>query len=292
MIKSMTGFGQAVSNSPEAIVTVEIKSLNSKFLDLSLRLPKLFVEKELELRNLISEKLERGKLSFSIEYQPAVKEEVRQRYNEALFIAYYTELKKLADRVVAPYDNLFQLALSSPDVVDNKAKEELDPILWKRTQQAIEEAIQKFDEFRLAEGKSTEDKLVLYIESIRNALSHIEVIDPKRVEKIRNRIKSNITGFFGSEGFDANRLEQEIIFYIEKLDIHEERVRLKTHLDYFSSALNDKQSNGKKLGFIAQEIGREINTIGSKANDADMQKHVVLMKEELEKIKEQLNNIL
>ncbi len=292
MIKSMTGFGQAVSNSPEAIVTVEIKSLNSKFLDLSLRLPRLFTEKELELRNLISEKLERGKLSFSIEYQPAVKEEVRQRYNEALFIAYYTELKKLADRVVAPYDNLFQLALSSPDVVDNKAKEELDPLLWKRTQQAIEEAIQKFDEFRLAEGKSTEDKLVLYIESIRNALSHIEVIDPKRVEKIRNRIKSNITGFFGSEGFDANRLEQEIIFYIEKLDIHEERVRLKTHLDYFSSALNDKQSNGKKLGFIAQEIGREINTIGSKANDADMQKHVVLMKEELEKIKEQLNNIL
>ncbi len=292
MIKSMTGFGQAVSNSPEAIVTVEIKSLNSKFLDLSLRLPKLFTEKELELRNLISEKLERGKLSFSIEYQPAVKEEVRQRYNEALFIAYYTELKKLADRVVAPYDNLFQLALSSPDVVDNKAKEELDPLLWKRTQQAIEEAIQKFDEFRLAEGKSTEDKLVLYIESIRNALSHIEVIDPKRVEKIRNRIKSNITGFFGSEGFDANRLEQEIIFYIEKLDIHEERVRLKTHLDYFSSALNDKQSNGKKLGFIAQEIGREINTIGSKANDADMQKHVILMKEELEKIKEQLNNIL
>lgn len=288
----MTGFGQAVSNSPEAIVTVEIKSLNSKFLDLSLRLPKLFIEKELELRNLISEKLERGKLSFSIEYQPAVKEEVRQRYNEALFIAYYTELKKLADRVVAPYDNLFQLALSSPDVVDNKAKEELDPVLWKRTLQAIEEAIQKFDEFRLAEGKSTEDKLVLYIESIRNALSHIEVIDPKRVEKIRNRIKSNITGFFGSEGFDANRLEQEIIFYIEKLDIHEERVRLKTHLDYFSSSLNDKQSNGKKLGFIAQEIGREINTIGSKANDADMQKHVVLMKEELEKIKEQLNNIL
>jgi uncharacterized protein (TIGR00255 family) len=288
----MTGFGQAVSKSPEAIVTVEIKSLNSKFLDLILRLPKLFAEKELELRNLISEKLERGKLSFSIEYQPAVKEEVRQRYNEALFIAYYTELKKLADRVVAPYDNLFQLALSSPDVVDNKAKEELDPVLWKRTQQAIEEAIQKFDEFRLAEGKSTEDKLVLYIERIRNALSHIEVIDPKRVEKIRNRIKSNITGFFGSEGFDANRLEQEIIFYIEKLDIHEERVRLKTHLDYFSSALNDNKSNGKKLGFIAQEIGREINTIGSKANDADMQKHVVLMKEELEKIKEQLNNIL
>jgi uncharacterized protein (TIGR00255 family) len=292
MIKSMTGFGQAVSNSAEATITVEIKSLNSKFLDLSLRIPKLFSEKELELRNLISEKLERGKLSFSIDYQPAVKEEIHQRYNEALFIAYYAELKKLADRVVAPYDNLFELALSSPDVVESKVKEELDPILWTKTQRAIAEAIQKFDQFRLAEGKSTEEKLVQYIESIQTALSHVEVIDPKRVEKIRSRIKGNITDFFGSEGFDANRLEQEIIFYIEKLDIHEERVRLKTHLDYFSKALSDKQSNGKKLGFIAQEIGREINTIGSKANDADMQKHVVMMKEELEKIKEQLNNIL
>ena len=292
MIKSMTGFGQAVSNGTEATITVEIKSLNSKFLDLNLRLPKLFSEKELELRNLISEKLERGKLSFSIDYQPAVKEEVYQRYNETLFTAYYAELKKLADRVVAPYDNLFQLALSSPDVIESKVKEELDPILWERTQQAISEAIQKFEQFRMAEGKSTEIKLVQYLESIGRELTHVEEIDPKRVEKIRARIKGNITEFFGSEGFDANRLEQEIIFYIEKLDIHEERVRLKTHLDYFMKVINDKQSNGKKLGFIAQEIGREINTIGSKANDARMQKNVVMMKEELEKIKEQLNNIL
>lgn len=288
----MTGFGQAVSNSNEATITVEIKSLNSKFLDLNLRLPKLFSEKELELRNLISEKLERGKLSFSIDYQPAVKEEVHQRYNEVLFTAYYAELKRLADRVVAPYDNLFQLALSSPDVTENKVQEELDPTLWEKAQQAITEAIQKFEKFRMEEGKSMEVKLVQYIESIRKELYHVEEIDPKRVEKIRSRIKGNITDFFGSEGFDANRLEQEIIFYIEKLDIHEERVRLKTHLDYFLKALGDKQSNGKKLGFISQEIGREINTIGSKANDAEMQKHVVMMKEELEKVKEQLNNIL
>ena len=288
----MTGFGQAVSNSNEATITVEIKSLNAKFLDLNLRLPKLFSEKELELRNLISEKLERGKLSFSIDYQPAVKEEVHQRYNEVLFTAYYAELKRLADRVVAPYDNLFQLALSSPDVTENKVQEELDPTLWEKAQQAITEAIQKFEKFRMEEGKSMEVKLVQYIESIRKELYHVEEIDPKRVEKIRSKIKGNITDFFGSEGFDANRLEQEIIFYIEKLDIHEERVRLKTHLDYFLKALGDKQSNGKKLGFISQEIGREINTIGSKANDAEMQKHVVMMKEELEKVKEQLNNIL
>ena len=237
MIKSMTGFGQAVSNGTEAIITVEIKSLNSKFLDLNLKLPKLFSEKELELRNLISEKLERGKLSFSIDYQPAAKEEVHQRYNEALFTAYYAELKKLADRVVAPYDNLFQIALSSPDVIESKVKEELDPALWERTQQAISEAIQKFEQYRMAEGKSTEVKLVQYLESIRNELLAVEEIDPKRVEKIRARIKGNITEFFGSEGFDANRLEQEIIFYIEKLDIHEERVRLKTHLDYFMKVL-------------------------------------------------------
>lgn len=288
----MTGFGQAVSNSNEATITVEIKSLNAKFLDLNLRLPKLFSEKELELRNLISEKLERGKLSFSIDYQPAVKEEVHQRYNEVLFTAYYAELKRLADRVVAPYDNLFQLALSSPDVIENKVQEELDSTLWEKAQQAITEAIQKFEKFRMEEGKSMEVKLVQYIESIGKELYHVEEIDPKRVEKIRSRIKGNITDFFGSEGFDANRLEQEIIFYIEKLDIHEERVRLKTHLDYFLKALGDKQSNGKKLGFISQEIGREINTIGSKANDAEMQKHVVMMKEELEKVKEQLNNIL
>lgn len=288
----MTGYGQAVSSGTEATITVEIKSLNSKFLDLTLRLPKLFSEKELELRNLISDKLERGKLSFSIDYQPPLKEEVRQRYNEALFVAYYAELKKLADRVVAPYDNLFQLALTSPDVSEGKAKEDLDPALWLNVQQTITAAIQKFEQFRLAEGKSMEDKVIQYIESIRNELARVETIDPQRVEKIRSRIKSNVTEFFGSEGFDANRLEQEIIFYIEKLDIHEERVRLKTHLDYFLKALEDKQSNGKKLGFIAQEIGREINTIGSKANDAEMQKHVVMMKEELEKIKEQLNNIL
>jgi len=288
----MTGFGQAVSNAADATISVEIKSLNSKFLDLNLRLPKFFSEKELELRNLITEKLERGKLSVVIDYQSAVKNEVPQLYNVALFTAYYSELKKLADRVMAPYDNLFQLALNSPDVIESKGKEELDPVLWDRTQQVISEAISRFEQYRVAEGKSTEVKLIQYLESIRTELKHVEEIDPKRVEKIRARIKGNITEFFGSEGFDANRLEQEIIFYIEKLDIHEERVRLKTHLDYFLKVLNDKQSNGKKLGFIAQEIGREINTIGSKANDADMQKHVVMMKEELEKIKEQLNNIL
>jgi uncharacterized protein (TIGR00255 family) len=292
MIKSMTGYGQVAYNLGDGTLSVEVKTLNSKFLDLSLRLPKKYSEKELELRNLIADKLERGKVSLSIEFQNGVKQEIRHQYNEELFVSYFNELKKLADKVGASQDSLFQMALNSPDVVQANGKEELDPAEWERVRTMLNEAIGKCDHFRNEEGKSLEDKLRGYIENIRQGLIEVEQIDPKRIEKIRSRIKGNITDFFGSEGFDANRLEQEIIFYIEKLDIHEERVRLKTHLDYFIKGMSEKQSSGKKLGFISQEIGREINTIGSKANDAEMQKHVVMMKEELEKIKEQLSNVL
>jgi uncharacterized protein (TIGR00255 family) len=288
----MTGFGQVIANSTEGSICIEVKSLNSKFLDLNLRMPKKFSEKELELRNFITDKLERGKVSLSIDLQPGIKQEIRQQYNESLFESYYAELKKLADKVGAPQDGIFQMALNSPDVVQNNGREELDSAEWERVLSLLDEAVRNCDKFRAAEGKSLESKLSAYIETIRSGLLQVEELDPKRIEKIRSRIKGNITDFFGNEGFDANRLEQEIIFYIEKLDIHEERVRLNTHLDYFLKVMDEKQSSGKKLGFIAQEIGREINTIGSKANDAEMQKHVVLMKEELEKIKEQLNNVL
>jgi uncharacterized protein (TIGR00255 family) len=292
MIKSMTGFGQSVLNTGSLAISVEVKTLNSKFLDLNLRLPRKFSEKELEIRNLVADRLERGKISLSVDYQQAVKPEIAQRYNEELFAGYYLELKKLADKVMANYDNLFQMALASPDVVISNGKEELDPAEWEQVRTLINDAIDKCEHFRMTEGKTLEGKLTEYIETIKKGLIEVEKIDPKRIEKIRSKIKGGITDFFGNEGFDANRLEQEIIFYIEKLDIHEERVRLKTHLDYFLKVLADKQSNGKKLGFLSQEIGREINTIGSKANDAEMQKHVVMMKEELEKIKEQLNNVL
>ncbi len=289
----MTGFGQAVLNRGEINISVEIKSLNSKFLDLSLRLPKIFSDKELELRNLVTEKLERGKVSLSVDYQQTGKVEIRQTYNQDLFVAYYNELRKLADRVVAPsYDPIFSIALNSPDVIQGNGKEEIDPAEWEKVSALIAEAIQKFEQFRISEGKSLEEKLVQYIQAIQSGLVNVEALDPPRVEKIRSKIKGSVTDFFGNEGFDTNRLEQEIIYYIEKLDIHEERVRLKTHLNYFLEILHEAQSNGKKLGFIAQEIGREVNTIGSKANDAEMQKHVVTMKEELEKIKEQLNNVI
>jgi len=292
MIKSMTGFGQSTLRMGDATLLAEVKSLNSKSFDLSLRLPRIVQEKELEVRTLLSDRLERGKINVHVELIQAPAAEVQQQYNELLFAAHYAELKKLADRVLAPYDGLFELALRSPDVQQTVDKEMFDPVVYEKMLTALREAIEHCDQFRATEGASLRDKLADYIQSIGSRLLEIEKLDPLRIDKIRQRIKKGVTDFFGEEGFDPNRLEQEIIFYIEKLDIHEERVRLKTHLDYFLQVMDEPRSNGKKLGFLAQEIGREINTIGSKANDAQMQKFVVAMKEELEKIKEQLNNVL
>ena len=291
MLKSMTGFGRASAVVENGSIQIEIKSLNSKFLDLGLRLPSIFSEKELEARTIIQDKLERGKISVNIEYRTTIPEQIPQRYNEALFTAHYAELKKLADRVMAPYDNIFEMALRSPDVAIEQDVKASGPTQEKLIQ-ALLTAVAECNKFRQDEGASLAEKLNTYITAIRSSLDKVEKLDPVRVEKIRTRIKKNVIDFFGEEGFDANRLEQEIIFYIEKLDIHEERVRLRTHLEYFQEAMKDAQSSGKKLAFITQEIGREINTIGSKANDAGMQREVVMMKEELEKIKEQLNNVL
>lgn len=287
----MTGFGQATTSFGDVKISAEVKSLNSKFMDLGIRLPRNYSEKEIEVRNLLTEKLERGKVSVTIECERTGSAPTQQ-YNEELFVSHYSALKKLADRVMAPYDNLFELALNSPDVLESNGSDEIDTEEWQQVVSCIEEAITKCEDFRGTEGKALQKKLESYCESIESGLAIIETLDPKRVEKIRSRIKGRVEDFFGEEGFDENRLEQEIIFYIEKLDIHEERVRLKTHLDYFQQVLKSNVSNGKKLGFISQEIGREINTIGSKANDAEIQKHVVMMKEELEKIKEQLGNVL
>jgi len=292
MIKSMTGFGQRTDDDGQLQITAEIKSLNSKFLDLNLRLPKVFADKEIEVRNMISEKLERGKVSVNVEYLRYGDEEIKQSYNQQLFAAYYGELKKLADNVGAPAAGLFEMALNSPDVIQNKIKEGSSEEEWKKVKVCLTEALVKCEEFRKAEGKVLGNMLQECIAVIGRELKSVEVLDPKRVERIREKLKGNIVSFFGEEGYDTNRLEQEIIFYIEKLDINEERVRLKSHLEYFQQILGETQNNGKKLGFIAQEIGREINTIGSKASDAAIQKHVVVMKEELEKIKEQLNNVV
>lgn len=292
MIKSMTGFGQSAFDDGASQLYAEVKSLNSKFLDVNLRLPKAFSDKELEVRNLISEKLERGKISLSLEYNRQADAKTRQTYNETLFVGYYAELKKLADRVYAPYDNLFELALNSPDVIQGQLREETSEQIWNQAKTLLIGVLARCDAFRVDEGKVLDAMMKKCCERIGEYLDRVRELDPMRVEKIRERLRANVHAFFGDEGFDTNRLEQEIIFYVEKLDINEEKVRLKSHLDYFLKALDEPQSNGKKLGFISQEIGREINTIGSKSNDAEMQKYVVLMKEELEKIKEQLNNVL
>lgn len=292
MIKSMTGFGQTTADDGQSRIYIEVKSLNSKFLDLNLRLPRVFSDREPEVRNLVSERLERGKVSVSIEYEKLSDVTVKQTYNENLFVAYYTELKKLADRVYAPYESLFEQALNAPDVIQASAREEAGEDTWIKVKSLLLEALAQCDRFRLDEGKVLGSMLGNCCKVIEESLDRIKELDPKRIARIRERLRGNVVSFFGEEGFDTNRLEQEIIFYVEKLDINEEKVRLKSHLDYFVDALRAAQSNGKKLGFIAQEIGREINTIGSKSNDAEIQKQVVIMKEELEKIKEQLSNIV
>ena len=292
MIISMTGFGQALHDDGTVRINAEVKSLNSKYLDLGLKFPKQFSEKELELRNLVNDKLERGKISITIEWQRYGQEEVKQVYNEKLFLTYLENLKKLEASSKTLAHNIFELALNSPDVIQTRQETESIEEDWGKITSVLLKAINQCDDFRKTEGKALAAKLKDYGNTIYSALKKVEELDPKRVAKIRERIKGNISSLLGEEGYDKNRLEQEIIFYIEKLDIHEERVRLKTHLDYFGQILDEKQSNGKKLAFLSQEIGREINTIGLKANDAGIQKMVVEMKDELEKIKEQMLNVL
>jgi uncharacterized protein (TIGR00255 family) len=288
----MTGFGQAIANYDDAAVTIEVKSLNSKFLDLSMRLPKRFAEKENEVRNLITETLERGKVTVNIEYQKKNAAGDTQSYDETLFAANYAELKKLADKVMADYDPLFQLALDAPGVKQTETAEQIDPAEWEKIIASLKTAIDACNNFRDLEGNALGAKLEGYISNIGNGLQQVIKLEPARTEKIRAKLRENVSSTFTNENADSNRLEQEMIYYIEKLDVQEECVRLSTHLSYFTNVMKEKTSNGKKLGFISQEIGREINTIGSKANDAAIQKHVVEMKDELEKIKEQLNNVL
>ena len=231
----MTGFGQSTTDDGQVQIAAEIKSLNSKFLDLNLRLPKVFSDKEIEIRNLISEKLERGKVSLNIEYQRIGEEETKQSYNTNLFAAYYADLKRLADRVISPYDGLFELALNAPDVIQNKVKEGTSEEEWAKVRACVVDAIEKCEGFRRAEGKVLGNMLEECCTIIGRQLVHVEELDPKRVQRIRERLKGNVVSFFGEEGFDTNRLEQEIIFYIEKLDINEEKVRLKISPRLFST---------------------------------------------------------
>jgi len=291
MIKSMTGYGIASFDAGSAKYTVEIKSLNSKFLELSLRLPKAFSDKEFQLRNECNKQIERGKvnLSINVEQQSGV---VKAAGIDAVLLKnYYEQLKAVSAELGEPTNNLLQLALGLPEVVKYD-EETISEEEWKVVEKTFNQAVVAFQKFRADEGNVLEQDLKYRIGIILENLKLVEVEEPKRIPLIRERLDQFLQDAVNREAIDQNRFEQELIYYIDKLDITEEKIRLKSHCDYFIETLKNADANGKKLGFITQEIGREINTLGSKANDANIQKLVVGMKEELEKIKEQLLNVL
>ncbi|MCB0426089.1 MAG: YicC family protein [Mangrovimonas sp.] len=285
MIHSMTGYGKAVLQLPSKKLTIEIKSLNSKNLDLNTRMPSVYREKELDIRKLIANQLERGKVDFSI-FLEVTGEETSTQLNTPVVKQYMKQLKEVVN---GDETELLKMAVRFPDAL-NTEREEIDENEWHQVENSIAEVLKAIDLYRLDEGKVLESDFAQRITSIGELLEKVVTIDPERITAVRERLQKAIDDL--KENIDQNRFEQELIYYIEKYDITEEKVRLKNHLDYFMSSLHSDDSNGKKLGFIAQEIGREINTIGSKSNYAPMQKIVVQMKDELEKIKEQLLNVL
>ncbi|HZY35066.1 MAG TPA: YicC/YloC family endoribonuclease [Mucilaginibacter sp.] len=291
MIKSMTGYGIASFDSGNTKYTVEIKSLNSKFLELSLRLPKSFSEKEFQLRNECSKQIERGKVNLSINVEKADSTVSAAGIDKELLKHYFQQLKAVSDELNESAGNLLQIALSLPEVVKYE-EETVSEDEWRIAEDTFKRALTAFQQFRIDEGKILEQDARQRISIILKNLEFIEIEEPKRVPVIRERLDQFLAEAVGREAIDQNRFEQELIYYIDKLDITEEKIRLKAHCDYFIETLKNDDANGKKLGFISQEIGREINTLGSKANDANIQKLVVGMKEELEKIKEQLLNVL
>ena len=286
----MTGYGSAKGTVGTQAVTVEIRSLNSKFLELNVRLPLQFRDKELEIRADVGKLLERGKadLNISIDNNELAK---RSTVNKEIFLAYYEDLKSLATETGMSDDNMLDAILKLPAVL-NSEKSEMDEAQWKQLKGLIQLAVEQFNLFRSNEGNVLEQDVTQRLNAIENALPQLENFEQSRIESIRTRLHKSVNELKDQLNIDTNRFEQELIYYIEKLDISEEKVRLKSHCDYFIQTMNSKEANGKKLGFITQEIGREINTIGSKANDANMQRIVVEMKDELEKLKEQLANVL
>ena len=291
MIKSMTGFGKSVIEILGKKINVELRSLNSKSLDLNLRLPYLYKEKELGLRSYISKQLERGKIDLIV-FIESKNELLPIAINKNLVKSYYNELKLLSVELNDNTSNLMELVFKMPEVLKSEKETiEFDESEWMHLKNAVDNAIESFQKFRSDEGNILSIEFKNRIDIIYKLLADVLSLDALRVVNLRNRIKNNILEIVEKEKIDENRFEQELIYYIEKLDITEEKLRLKTHLDYFVLTMKEP-SCGRKLGFISQEIGREINTIGSKANDAGIQKIVVQMKDELEKIKEQLLNVL
>lgn len=291
MIKSMTGFGLASTDHENIKFAVEIKSLNSKFLELNLKLPRAFSEKELLLRNVCSKEIERGKVSVSINIDRGEESLKGATINAALLSKYYKQLEAINVDLGANSSNLLQAVLSFPEVISYQ-EEEINEGDWDILYSTFNKALESFNQFRLTEGNVLKADLELRIKNILQFFAQVEELEPLRIPQIRARLNQFLEENVGKINVDQNRLEQELIYYIDKLDITEEKTRLKSHCDYFTATLKSKDANGKKLGFISQEIGREINTMGAKANDAQIQQLVVGMKEELEKIKEQLLNVL
>ena len=291
MIQSMTGYGKAVVAYKDKKINVEIKSLNSKQLDLQARIAPLYREKEMEMRQMVAQAVERGKVDFSLWVEKDQSVDATP-VNAALMENYYRQLKEVAEKVGIPEPQDWMCTLTRmPDVLTKTEQEVLDDEEWNVARQAVEQAINALVSFRKQEGAALEKKFNEKIDNIERLLAEIEPYEKARVEKIRQRIVDGLQQIPGVE-YDKNRLEQELIYYIEKLDISEEKQRLTNHLKYFRETMTDGHGQGKKLGFIAQEMGREINTTGSKSNQAEMQNIVVQMKDELEQIKEQVLNAL
>lgn len=292
MLKSMTGFGKATIELENKKVSIEIKSLNSKQLDISTRIPILYKEKDLVLRNEIKNKLERGKVELSI-FIESIGSEKETKINKPIFEAYYKQLSDIARDMSLPLDQepLIQTILKLPDTLKTEYQE-LDENEWQQIFAGVKVAIGELEEFRKQEGSALENDVIQHIHTIEELASEVPQYEANRLETIKNRINDNLNDFKEKQNIDKNRFEQEIIYYLEKLDITEEKVRLANHCKYFLETAQTDKPVGKKLGFIAQEIGREINTLGSKANDTNIQKLVIQMKDELEKIKEQILNML
>ena len=290
MIKSMTGFGKSATSINQKKISIEIRSLNSKQADISIRIPAVYKEKELELRAKINQYLERGKIEFNL-YVEQTTATPNYQINESLFKNYYNELKSLADELGEQSD-LIKIVAGMPDVFQKEEKQALDESEWQTIVELTTKALQDIDAYRTDEGNTLQKEMELRINNIQQLLKKVELYEKERVITVRERITAHLEEIVNGNQIDKDRLEQELVFYIEKFDVSEEKQRLQSHLDYFMDTMNDKDSQGKKLGFISQEMGREINTLGSKANHSELQKIVVEMKDELEKIKEQILNIL
>jgi uncharacterized protein (TIGR00255 family) len=291
MIKSMTGYGKAIAETQKKKITIEIKSLNSKQLDLNTKVPWIYKEKEPEIRNLISQMLDRGKIDITI-YFDMLDDDADTLVNKSAVKSYYNQFSEIASELnIKLDDQIFAAIMKLPDTLRTE-KPEVPETEWQMVRDHIIESIVMLDLYRIEEGNSITADFRKCIGKILQYLENIGTFEPGRITRVREKLISIIEENVGSENIDKNRFEQELIFFLEKYDINEEKVRLKTHCDYFLETLNTPSPNGKILNFIAQEIGREINTIGSKANDASIQKLVVMMKDELEKIKEQTLNVL